>query len=91
MGLERACDLHPTKPQLDEEHGRHEQRAEDHPEEQVEPPSGAQTEPERGEGPPVEKASREPHGQDRHHQAGYAADEREHGGIGDDQGIESAG
>src|SRR5215211_768174 len=77
LGLEEACDLYPTQPQLDEEDGRHEQRAEDHSEEQVEPPSGTETEPELREGSPVEKASRKPHGQNGCRQTCYAADEGE--------------
>src|ERR671913_487415 len=68
-----------------------EQSAQDHPEEQVEPPACAEMEPERRERPSVEEASRQPHGQDGRQQAYYATDQRERGGIRDHQGIESAG
>src|SRR5919107_814984 len=76
VGLESACYRDPTKPKLDEEDRRHEQRAEGHPEEQVEPPSGTETEPERRERSSVEEASRKPHRQDGCHEAGYSTYER---------------
>src|SRR5215218_3817708 len=63
LGLEEACDLYPTQPQLDEKDGRHKQRAEDHPEEYFNTTATTETEPDRREGSPVEKASHQPHGQ----------------------------